>query len=391
MPNLDETLDPEVYETLQHIVDCVCAKEEVLSEEAANTSSTSDEATNEADEDEDADITEEDVTAADSEKQPLYEESHAHMLFYAESARAVDLGRAAQIFRILTALLRSESSLSLGRIIVSSMVFTDVAKLSAQSGAHAQSVQQLVDALTRHYRHVQGRGFWFGDDEAQQQQQQQQQQTTTATTTANNATTSSNTASAQPSATSATTTTSAARERSAHDEPSAVSAAQERIRNQTFFEIFTNVNSFKFKNRMRKHSNFSDCSLLFARILSQLADYTRRRRGSRRLVQVQNCGARVSWRIDADDHGTCEPNGESRVCQFCRQRLSNDARPTRHDLAPPHHRANAAVSSQLEVCDASKSGGKSENSFIRVSCRDFICESSPLKKRVFAVCNLLRS
>ncbi|KAI6208422.1 Protein pad-1 [Aphelenchoides besseyi] len=135
------------------------------------------------------------LTSPGDAKQPMLDESHAHMLFYTESPRVVDLGRAEKIFRILTALLRSESSLSMGRLIVSTMIFTDIAKLLGQSPASAQSVQLLVDALTRHYRHVLGRGYWNTEDDGPK----------------------------------------------SSDEISGASAFQDRLRSQTFFEIFCNI------------------------------------------------------------------------------------------------------------------------------------------------------
>lgn len=44
-------------------------------------------------------------------KQPLLDETYSYMLFYAESPRIVDLGRAEKIFRTICALLKSGYSL----------------------------------------------------------------------------------------------------------------------------------------------------------------------------------------------------------------------------------------------------------------------------------------
>lgn len=52
------------------------------------------------------------------DKQPLFDEGHAHMLFYSENPMTVDLGRAEEIFRILSVLLRTQRGVGLGRLIV---------------------------------------------------------------------------------------------------------------------------------------------------------------------------------------------------------------------------------------------------------------------------------
>lgn len=49
---------------------------------------------------------------------PLCHELHAHMLLYVESGRAVDLGRAERLLRILIALMRSQRGCMASRMIV---------------------------------------------------------------------------------------------------------------------------------------------------------------------------------------------------------------------------------------------------------------------------------
>lgn len=127
---LDESVEAEVYEVVQQLVDDVCAYEE-HNETPQQVA---------------------DLTAPGDSKQPLLDEPHSYMLLYAESPRVVDLGRAEKIFRIIGSLMHNDL---LGRLIVSTMLFTDVGKLS-QMSVSAQSVQQLLDALSRHLRHIQG-------------------------------------------------------------------------------------------------------------------------------------------------------------------------------------------------------------------------------------------
>lgn len=92
------------------------------------------------------------------EKQPLFDESHAHMLLYSENPRTVDLSRAEEIFRILSALLRSQRGAGLGRLIVNCMVFNNTTNLPQSPNGTAC---QLVDYLMRHYKAIQGEGFWY--------------------------------------------------------------------------------------------------------------------------------------------------------------------------------------------------------------------------------------
>jgi hypothetical protein len=103
------------------------------------------------------------TTVPGDSKQDLLDERHSYMLVYAESPRVVDLGRAEKIFRIIGSLLRNDSSLSLGRLIVNTMLFTDLSKLS-QSPMNNQVAQQLQEALARHNRHIQGEGFWSDEE-----------------------------------------------------------------------------------------------------------------------------------------------------------------------------------------------------------------------------------
>jgi hypothetical protein len=138
---LDESVETDIYDLVQQLVDMVCADEEHNDTPQHLP----------------------DLTAPGDSKQPLLDEPHSYMLLYAESPRVVDLGRAEKIFRIIGSLLHNDSALSLGRLIVSTMLFTDVAKLS-QTPISGQSVQLLLDALTRHSRHIQGEGFWSDDE-----------------------------------------------------------------------------------------------------------------------------------------------------------------------------------------------------------------------------------
>jgi hypothetical protein len=138
---LDESIESDIYELVQQLVDMVCENEE-HNETPQQTA---------------------DLTAPGDSKQPLHDEPHSYMLLYAESPRVVDLGRAEKIFRIIGSLLRNDASLSLGRLIVNTMIFTDVSKLN-QISTNAPSVQQLVDVLTRHSRHIQGEGFWSDEE-----------------------------------------------------------------------------------------------------------------------------------------------------------------------------------------------------------------------------------
>jgi hypothetical protein len=110
---------------------------------------------------------EEDDDAEDLEgdaKQRIIGDATAYLLIYTETPRVVDLGRAEKIFRIMASLLRNDSVRPLGNLIVSTMLFTDVAKLS-QTPSTSQSLQNLLNALTRHNRHIQGKGFWEEDEE----------------------------------------------------------------------------------------------------------------------------------------------------------------------------------------------------------------------------------
>uniref|UniRef100_A0A1I7S1B1 Dopey_N domain-containing protein n=1 Tax=Bursaphelenchus xylophilus TaxID=6326 RepID=A0A1I7S1B1_BURXY len=104
------------------------------------------------------------LTSPGDAKQPLLDETHAHMLLYAESPRVVDLSRAEEIFRIMSALLKNNTESKLGKMIVACMLFTNTAQLQ-QNPASAGCAQQLLEALARHYKHIQGKGFW-GDDES---------------------------------------------------------------------------------------------------------------------------------------------------------------------------------------------------------------------------------
>jgi hypothetical protein len=88
------------------------------------------------------------------------------MLFYAESPSMVDLGRAEKLFRTIDTLLKSGM---VGRQIVSCMLFTNISPHQQQSHRERQSIyggvsasvsQQLMDFMARHYRHIQGEGFW---------------------------------------------------------------------------------------------------------------------------------------------------------------------------------------------------------------------------------------
>ncbi|KAI1728390.1 protein pad-1 [Ditylenchus destructor] len=99
------------------------------------------------------------ITCPGDAKQPLLDETHSHMLFYAESPRIVDLGRAEKIFRTICALLKS--GYSLGRHIVNCLIFTNITHLKSNVSASCQ----LVDLLARHYRHMQGGGFWSPEGE----------------------------------------------------------------------------------------------------------------------------------------------------------------------------------------------------------------------------------
>lgn len=63
-------------------------------------------------------------TCPGDSKQPLLDETHSYMLFYAESPRIVDLGRAEKIFRTIGALLKS--GYSLGRHIVKLVLYLKV-------------------------------------------------------------------------------------------------------------------------------------------------------------------------------------------------------------------------------------------------------------------------
>lgn len=100
-------------------------------------------------------------------KQPLLDEVFSHMLFYAESPSLVDLGRAEKLFRTIGTLLKSGNGL--GRHMIHSMLFTTMSSgnkfsntFSAATigGASAAASQQLLDFMARHYRHIQGEGFW---------------------------------------------------------------------------------------------------------------------------------------------------------------------------------------------------------------------------------------
>jgi hypothetical protein len=107
-------------------------------------------------------------------KQPLLDETFSHMLFYAESPSMVDLGRAEKLFRTIDSLLKS----GLGRQVVSCMLFTNLTSSGGAdhppqkdeqrasigggrgSTAPASQQQQLIEFMARHYRHIQGDGFW---------------------------------------------------------------------------------------------------------------------------------------------------------------------------------------------------------------------------------------
>lgn len=138
---MDDSVESDIYDLVQQLVDMVCAEEEH----------------NETPQQ--VDLT---IVPGDS-KQALMDDRHSYMLVYAESPRVVDLGRAEKIFRIIGSLLHNDSSLSLGRLIVNTMLFTDLPKLS-QSPANEQAAQQLLDALSRHSRHMQGEGFWSDEE-----------------------------------------------------------------------------------------------------------------------------------------------------------------------------------------------------------------------------------
>uniref|UniRef100_A0A915CMX1 Dopey N-terminal domain-containing protein n=1 Tax=Ditylenchus dipsaci TaxID=166011 RepID=A0A915CMX1_9BILA len=78
------------------------------------------------------------TTCPGDNKQPLLDETHSHMLFYAESPRMVDLGRAEKTFRTIGALLKS--GYSLGRHIVNCMISTNTANLKANSSSPCQLI-----------------------------------------------------------------------------------------------------------------------------------------------------------------------------------------------------------------------------------------------------------
>lgn len=136
---LDESVESEIYDLVRELVDTICSEED------------NNEAPRQVE------------TAPGDSKQPLSDEPHSYMLLYAENPRAVDLGRAEKIFRIIGSLLHNDSAMSLGRLVVSTMLFTDLPKLS-QSRANEQAAKQLQDAIARHIRHIHGEGFWTDEE-----------------------------------------------------------------------------------------------------------------------------------------------------------------------------------------------------------------------------------
>ena len=90
------------------------------------------------------------------------------MLFYTESPSIVDLARAEKLFRIINSLLCS--NYSLGQSIASCLLFTDASArihknscfqppTSAKAFSNS-TIQDLMDLMNSHYRHIQGEGFW---------------------------------------------------------------------------------------------------------------------------------------------------------------------------------------------------------------------------------------
>lgn len=98
------------------------------------------------------------LTAPGDAKQPLLEEAQAHMLLYMESPNCVDLGRVQGIFRTLSSLIRSNRGANLGRLMIHCMVFNNTSILPHSMTGN---ISQLVEYLTRHYKAIQGEGFWF--------------------------------------------------------------------------------------------------------------------------------------------------------------------------------------------------------------------------------------
>ncbi|KAE9552234.1 hypothetical protein FO519_004543 [Halicephalobus sp. NKZ332] len=105
------------------------------------------------------------LTAPGDAKQPLLEEAQAHMLLYMEKPDCVDLGRVQGIFKTLSSLMRSNRGGSLGRMIVHCMVFNNTSIIPQTVSG---SVCQLVEYMARHYKAIQGEGFWY-DANGQQQ------------------------------------------------------------------------------------------------------------------------------------------------------------------------------------------------------------------------------
>uniref|UniRef100_F1KPR7 Protein pad-1 n=2 Tax=Ascaris TaxID=6251 RepID=F1KPR7_ASCSU len=93
---------------------------------------------------------------------PLCHELHAHMLLYVESGRAVDLGRAERLLRILIALMRSQRGCMASRMIVSCMISSGTASLPKSTSNGGSN--HMLELLSRHVRAILGHEFWSSGD-----------------------------------------------------------------------------------------------------------------------------------------------------------------------------------------------------------------------------------
>ena len=82
-----------------------------------------------------------------------------------EKPDCVDLGRVQGIFKTLSSLMRSNRGGALGRMIVHCMVFNNTSIIPHTVSGN---VCQLVEYMSRHYKAIQGEGFWY-DANGQQQ------------------------------------------------------------------------------------------------------------------------------------------------------------------------------------------------------------------------------